>query len=239
MADPPPTPRQVRVSVARLAKWIDGFADRHGAFTAELADERVLLSAADESRAWIEIPFPPLDVEAGRLLTSLLAHVNRRRWVGVLLVRRGGHAAGVFHGRDLVASKVGSSYVQGTTKAGGWSQQRYARRRSNQARAAFAEAADVAARILLPVRGAPELVVPELVVPELVVPEQGVPKHGELELLVLGGDRAACGAVLADPRLSGLAGLPRGPFLAVADPRLRVLQASVDQFLTVQITLLP
>ena len=36
-------------------------------------------------------------------------------------------------GATLESSKVDSSYVQGTTKAGGWSQQRYARRRANQA----------------------------------------------------------------------------------------------------------
>ena len=93
----------------------------------------------------IEVPFPPLD---GTRLADLLVHVKRPRRVGVLLVRRGGYAAGVFAGTTLESSKVGSSYVQGTTKAGGWSQQRFARRRANQASAAFAEAADVAVRIL-------------------------------------------------------------------------------------------
>ena len=67
-----------------------------------------------------------------------------------MLVRRGGHAVGVFRGAELLASKVDSSYVQGTTKAGGWSQQRYARRRANQSRAAFADAATTAVRVLLP-----------------------------------------------------------------------------------------
>ena len=75
-------------------------------------------------------------------------HARRDRRVGVLLVRRAGFAVGVFEGATLVASKVDSTYVQGTTKAGGWSQQRYARRRANQASAAFAEAADVAVRVL-------------------------------------------------------------------------------------------
>ena len=40
--------------------------------------------------------------------------------------------------------------MQGTTRAGGWSQKRFARRRENQAHAAFADAADTAARVLLP-----------------------------------------------------------------------------------------
>ena len=69
--------------------------------------------------------------------------------------------------------------MQGGTKAGGWSQQRYARRRANQAGAAFADAADAAARVLLdPAR--------------------------PLDALVPGGDRDAVRAVLADRRLRGL-----------------------------------
>ena len=104
-------------------------------------DELVTLTGADGARAWVDVPFPPL---AG----PLTEHALRPRLVGVLLVRRSGFAVGVFDGTELVASKVDSSYVQGTTKAGGWSQQRYARRRANQASAAFADAADAAARVL-------------------------------------------------------------------------------------------
>jgi hypothetical protein len=204
----------VRVDVRRLSKWLDGFADRHGPIVAALEGDQVSLTAADESRAWVEVPFPPLLVEAGRIVTSLLVHAAVPRRVGVLLVRRGGYAAGVFLGRELISSKVGSSYVQGTTKAGGWSQQRYARRRGNQAKAAFAEAADIAVRILLP-------------------------DKDELDQLVLGGDRAGCDAVLEDARLASLALLSRGRFLAVPDPRLRVLQATPEQFLSVRISLLP
>ena len=152
------------------------------------------------------MPFPPL---AGSRIADLLAHVRRPRRVGVLLVRRGGYAAGVFAGRTLTSSKVGSSYVQGGTKAGGWSQQRYARRRANQADAAFAEAADVAARVL---------------------------GTADLDAVVLGGDRAAVRSVLADRRLAHLQALVAGPWLDVKDPKLKVLQATPDQFLAVRIT---
>jgi hypothetical protein len=156
----------------------------------------------------MEVPFPPL---AGSRLTDLLVHVRRERRIGVLLVRRAGFAVGVFEGRALVASKVDSSYVQGTTKAGGWSQQRYARRRANQASAAFADAADVAARIL---------------------------GDADLDALVLGGDRPAVRSVLTDPRLSMLPE-PTGPWLQVKDPKKRVLEAMPEQFLTVRIALDP
>jgi peptide subunit release factor 1 (eRF1) len=67
---------------------------------------------------------------------------------GVLLVRKGGFAVARLHGTEITASKVGKRHVQGKTKAGGWSQQRFARRRDNQARAAMAAADEHAARIL-------------------------------------------------------------------------------------------
>jgi hypothetical protein len=111
-----------------------------------------------------------------------------------------------------VASKVGSAYVQGTTKAGGWSQQRYARRRDNQSRQAYAEAADVAVRVLLP-------------------------HLDTLEAVVTGGDRPAVTAVLADTRLTALLPLGRPQVYPVPDPRLRVLTAFPEQFLAVQIHL--
>jgi peptide subunit release factor 1 (eRF1) len=181
----------------------------------------VVLTGADEAKAWIEVPFPPLTGAArGEFagLTNLVAHVERSRVVGVLLVRRGGYAAGVFRGRELVTSKVGSAYVQGTTKAGGWSQQRYARRRANQASAAFADAADAAARVF---GGAK------------------VPANNTLEALVLGGDREGTRAVLADARLAHLVVLVTGAWLEVKDPKLRVLAAVPEQFLAVRISLDP
>jgi hypothetical protein len=230
----PPAARRVSVAAERLPRWLDGFAQRHGTVTWTATADRVVALASDGSTAWIEVPFPPLtadDTTASDIapndiapndiapndtapLARLLVHVLRSRRVGVLLVRRGGYAAGVFDGPTLVASKVGSAYVQGTTKAGGWSQQRYARRRGNQASAAFAEAAGIAARILLP-------------------------EVSRLDALVCGGDRVAIETVLADPRLSALKPLVSGPLLAVPDPRLRVLSASPEQFLAVQMAILP
>jgi Actinobacteria/chloroflexi VLRF1 release factor len=195
--------REVRVAAERLERWLAGFTQRHGDTVRTDGPEVVELVGADGARAWLDVPFPPLTGE-------LIAHVERERRVGVLLVRRGGYAAGVFAGSRLVASKVGSSYVQGTTKAGGWSQQRFARRRANQASAAFAEAADAAARVL---------------------------GEAELDAFVAGGDRDAVRTVLADRRLSHLE--PTGPWLSVKDPKLRVLAEMPDQFRAVRIRLDP
>jgi len=206
--------RQVSVPAARLARWLDGFAERHGETCAEADEHEVRLTGSDGARAALTVPFPPLLEGTGDARERLLAHVSRPRTVGVLLVRRRAHAVGVFDGDELVASKVDTSYVQATTKAGGWSQQRYARRRANQAAAAFADAADAASRILLP-------------------------HLTRLDALVCGGDRAAIDAVLADPRLRALAELRSEPWLAVPDPRLRILRAMPAQFRAVRIRLDP
>jgi Actinobacteria/chloroflexi VLRF1 release factor len=208
--------RRVSVPVERLARWLDGFTERHGATVVEADSTEVRLTGADGARAWLVVPFPPLPALASGEdpRAVLIAHTAQRRTVGVLLVRRRGHAVGVFDGSDLVAAKVDSAYVQGTTRAGGWSQQRYARRRANQARAAFTDAADTAARILLP-------------------------HAGQLDAVICGGDRVAVDAVVADPRLRSLTDLRCGPFLTVPDPKLRILQATPEQFRAAQITLEP
>jgi hypothetical protein len=191
--------RVVSVAPERLDKWLTGFADRHGAASYDVTPTTVTVSAGDGSTAVVEVPFAPLEVLTRE---GLVAHVLADHRLGVLLVRRGGYGAGVFAGGKLIDSKVGSRHVQGTTKAGGWSQQRYARRRDNQAREAFAAATEVAVRILAPAR---------------------------LDALVCGGDRRAVDTVLEDPRLKELAGLVRPPFLGVPDPKQKVLeQAGVD-----------
>lgn len=181
----------------RLGRWLANFADRHGEIRYDVSPDLVTIVAEDGAEASIDVPFPPL-------LGDLVEHVLIPRRYGVLLVRRGGYGVGVFDGPKLLDSKVGSRHVQGTTKAGGWSQQRFARRRENQAREAFGAAADHAARIL-------------------------VPALPGLKALYCGGDRRAVEAVLADKRLAGLADLVREPFLGVPDPRQRVLeQAGAD-----------
>ncbi len=132
----------------------------------------------------------------------------------MLLVRLGGYAAAVFDGPVVVRSKVGSRHVQGRSAAGGWSQQRFARRRANQADAALDAAAATAVGILLP---------------ELDL----------LDALVLGGERKAVDRVLADRTLVPLSKVPVEPrFLTVPDPRLDILRTTPTQFraITVHLT---
>lgn len=124
--------RVVAVSPERLPGWLDRFAERHGDLQFGHDETAVRVTATDGAAASIRIPFGPLRNHAD-LRTTLIDHVRQDRRVGVVLVRRGGYAVGVFDGRRLLSSKVGQAYVQGRTKAGGWSQQRYARRRQQQA----------------------------------------------------------------------------------------------------------
>ena len=65
-----------------------------------------------------------------------------------------------------------------------------------------------------------------------------LPWADRLDAVVLGGDRAAVGAVLADPRLSALRQLVVDPLLDVPDPRLRVLEQAPKQFRAVRIRLI-
>jgi Actinobacteria/chloroflexi VLRF1 release factor len=195
----------------RLAGWLDGFAQRHGAVVCSRSDDVVTVAATDGAIAELQVPFPPLPSVAGaEPIAGLLAHAQQDRTVAVLLVRLGGYAAGVYQGSTLVASKVGSRHVQGRSAAGGWSQQRFARRRAGQGRVALSTAADVAAAVLLP-------------------------HLRRLDGLVAGGDRASVATVLDDPRLVALRDLPRGPHLDVPDPRLVVLQRAGRQFRAVRI----
>ena len=126
----------------RLARWLDRWAEAHGGVASRSVDGGVVtLAAGDGAVVACEPPFPPLEGD-------LLEHVARERTVGVLLVRLGGCAAGVFEGTRLVDSKVDVRLVHGRHRAGGQSANRFARRRTGQARVALAAAADVAVRVL-------------------------------------------------------------------------------------------
>jgi Actinobacteria/chloroflexi VLRF1 release factor len=186
----------------RLGRWLDRWAEAHGGVASTTASSSVVTYvAADGAVVECEPPFPPVEGD-------LLAHVARERAVGVLLVRLGGHAAGVFRGRRLVDSKVGAKPVHGRHRKGGSSSGRFARRRAGQARVALAAAADVAVRVL-----------------------RAPAEAGELDAVVLGGDRSALATVLEDPRLAAVRALAVERVLAVPDPRLRVLEATPDAFL--------
>ena len=202
--------RWVDVEPGRLPRWLAGFEERHGAVSATPGAPSVLrLVAADGATAEL---YPPPGVTAPGVtvpgvaapesVDELVRAAQRPRRLGLLLGRQSAVAVGVAEGDRLLVSKVDSSYVQGRTAAGGWSQHRFARRRENQARAAAGGAADIAVRMLLP-------------------------EVGTLAAVVAGGDRRAVEAILADARLAPVRALRAQRFLDVAQPRLAVLQRAV------------
>jgi len=168
----------VLVPPARLARWVENFGSRHGTTSLSVAEGGLGGVADDGSTFDARLPFTGSYAGPADASAFAEACVPPADW-GVLLVRKGGFAVARLSGAMLVDSKVGQRHVQGRTKAGGQSQQRFARRRDNQARVAYEAAAEHSARIL-----------------------QGVP------LVVAGGDHAAVEAVLADRRLAGLDVLP-------------------------------
>jgi hypothetical protein len=210
---------------------LENFARRHGQVRLTVDDQTLRVDADDGATARLS---PPLGLEyaGAAALDPFLAAVEEccagTEW-GVLLVRKGGFAVARLRGADVLASKVGRRHVQGRTKAGGQSQQRFARRRDNQARAAYAAAADHAARLLLGA-GTGDRVDGDR--PRVAV--------RAVERLVCGGDRAAVDAVLADRRHPGLATISElrvARWLAVPDPRRDVLHDAVEEALAVAVEL--
>lgn len=186
----------VLVPADRVVRWVENFTARHGGAELAVADGALGGTAADGSTFRAHLPFDqpyagPAD--PGAFAATIVAPDD---W-GVLLVRKGGFAIARLRGAEVVDSKVGQRHVQGRTKAGGQSQQRFARRRGNQARQAYEAAADHAAKLLAGLSGP----------------------------LVVGGDRGAVDEVLGDPRLRRVTAGER--WLAVPDPRRGVLEQAV------------
>jgi hypothetical protein len=183
--------RDLEVAPERVERWVAGFHERHGTGPAEWSGDRLVrVTGADGATAVAEsFPYDQL---------------------GVVLVRRGGYAVGLAQEGRFLAAKVGTRHVQSRTAAGGWSQQRFARRRSNQADALADAVAQHVVSLVLP--GAPV----------------GV---------VVGGDRQLVSQVLSDVRLRALAGLPRRELFDLPDPRRDVLERSLQRGRAVRIHL--
>jgi hypothetical protein len=223
--------RWVEVPPERLVSWIAAFAQRHGgpaSVTHDAVGAAVTFTAVDGAMAECHPPFPPLIIppvadearppvadEARAAAEALAAHAAADRTVGVLLMRLGGYAVGVFAGSppQLVSSKAGSRLVHGRSAAGGWSQHRFARRRENQAAKALHAAADAAAEVF------------------------GQYGPDGLDTVVLGGDKRSAAALRDDARLKEYLARATDRFLSVPDPRLAVLRDIPRAFLAIRIRL--
>lgn len=184
--------RTVDVPTGRLDAWVRNFHTRHGESVASATRH------ISTDGSWFEVrsPFGGEAIGPDQWNTGPALPAD---W-GVLLVRRGGFAVARVRGSDITASKVGQRHVQGRTKAGGQSQQRFARRRQNQTRVAFDAAADHAARILAGLEGP----------------------------LVIGGDLRGLETTLAEPRLTRLLTVPHPGH--VQEPRRAILESVVERW---------
>ena len=165
---------EVLVPPERWERWVANFTTGHGGAVLSVSGGALRGEAADGSHFTARLPFATTYDGPAEAADFAAGAPAPGEW-GVLLVRKGGFAVARMSAAALVEHKVGQRHVQGRTKAGGQSQQRFARRRDNQARQAYEAAADHAARIL-----------------------------GSTRLVVAGGDHAAVDAVLDDPRLSSV-----------------------------------
>jgi hypothetical protein len=217
-----------------------------GLLAVTFGDDHASFTAADGSVAECYPPFPPpggvaplaaavgadfatdaasttTDADASyadiaALTEAFAAHARRPRTIGVLLVRLGGYAAGVFAGYPpaLLDAKVGSRLVHGRSAAGGWSQHRFARRREKQANEALDAAADAAVLVFGK------------------APGKG---PAGLDAVVLGGDRRAIAELRDDPRLAPYFQLAAERFLTVPDPKRAVLLETPRLFTAIRIRL--
>lgn len=197
---------EVLVPGDRVERWVENFRTRHGSTGLSVVGGALHGAAEDGSSFSARLPLgPAYDGSPDAVGFAEAARASAPEDWGVLLVRKGGFAVARLRGRTVTASKVGQRHVQGRTKAGGQSQQRFARRRDNQARLAYEAAADHAARLLGDLAGP----------------------------LVVGGDRGAVEEVLADSRLARLQ--VAGTRLPVPDPRRAVLEQAVADALAVRV----
>lgn len=204
----------MEVTPERLVGWFARFATRHdGIASTRTTPTQVLVTACDGTTAEVTAAFgefTPTGEAEGLAIDPLLANVTAPRRLGLLLVRLGGHSIGVAQDGEVLVSTTDSRQVHGRNKAGGWSQQRFARRREGQARVALQAAADDAVRVLLP-------------------------RLDELDAVVLGGDKQALDALRADRRLAPLFARASRRVLDVPEPRRAVLDEAAQRARAVEI----
>ncbi|GAB3231429.1 acVLRF1 family peptidyl-tRNA hydrolase [Glycomyces halotolerans] len=148
--------RIVEVEPDRLPRWVERFAERNGGIASHQAEgDAWTLESNDGTVAdvtWaLAGAIPPdwlLDGEPAAVAERLRDYAQEPRRIGVLLARKGSYTVGVVVDGRIEASKTGSAYVQGKTKAGGQSQQRFARRRDEQAKASAKRATESAVAVL-------------------------------------------------------------------------------------------
>ena len=148
--------RIVEVEPERLPKWVANFSARNGGIAGHHAEGDAWTIASNDGpsagvtwtlagglpAAWL------LDDDPVTAAEHLRDYALEPRRIAVLLARKGAYSVGIVADGRVAVSKTDTSYVQGTTKAGGQSQQRFARRREGQAKAAEKRAREAVFAVL-------------------------------------------------------------------------------------------
>ena len=152
---------------------------------------------------------PPFPVEQDQVLagweaSQLRALLAKQYVLGVVLLRLGRFAVGVFCGEELVASKTDTRYVKGRHSAGGQSQKRFERIREKQIQGIFDKTCSV-------------------------VREKFGPFEGQLDYIFLGGERFTLkGFLKRCEYLQKLSPKILGRVLNVREPKRKALDSVVD-----------
>lgn len=167
----------------------------------------------EEHKVIVLPPFPVAETRCsvGWDCALLLEMLSRSYRLGVVLLRLGRYAVGVFQGDSLVASKTDTRFVKGRHRAGGQSQRRFERIREKQVRELFDEACAQARAKFEPV-------------------------ERELDYVFLGGHRRTLGAFLK--RCSYLRRLQDRTMkrvLPVGAPRRDALNGIIEKVFTSQV----
>jgi hypothetical protein len=202
--------RAVEVPPERLAGWFTRFAERHdGVVTTEAMPGAVRVAAGDGTTATATVPFGLPDVPS---VEGLIEHALVPRRIALLLVRLGRHSVGIAFDGRVEVSRTGRHLVHGRSAAGGWSQQRFARRREGQARHSLSAAARDAFEVL-------------------------VPRLSGVDAVVLGGDRRALDELREDRRLAPLFARAEPRVLELGEPSRALLEEAAVRARSVEITL--
>ena len=202
---------EVEISASRVVGWVNRFAGRNNGVADLVAfDDRLEMRAGDGTLAVLEVPFGPMAIGGRQPVEALVDHLAGLGLLGLVLVRGGAHSVGTARDGVVLSSSTDRAYLQGRTAAGGWSQQRYARRRGNQLTASLADAASTVERVLLPFLD-------------------------RLGGVVLAGDASALHRVMGEPALAPLARVPSRTFGDIPEPRRVVLDAVAQRSLVVRI----
>ena len=191
---------ELRGMAPRVEKW--------GTGAVVFWSEGAALADASQRASSLAI-LPPFPVETDRVLagwdvSQLRSLLAREYMVGVVLLRLGRYAVGVFRGEEMLASKTDTRYVKGRHSAGGTSQKRFERVREKQVQEIFRKTCSI-------------------------VKERFAPFEDRLDYVFLGGERFTLQGLLKRcDYLQGLSAKTLPRLLNVRDPTHVALEGTIE-----------